>query len=187
MSEETVSPNGVHIAGNFQNWDPATTTMTDGDADGIYEVTVDLNGNNTYLYKFINGNAWGEDESVPGECAMDNSRVLDLATSAVTTEAFCFGSCTACATSTTDIDLDNSLRLYPNPSNGLVYLMFDQSGAGEVQVKCYDVLSQMVFKQRYSVTSGQNSIAVDIRENGMFMLTIQTSRGIATRKVMIER
>ena len=37
MSNEDVSAFGVHVAGDFQGWDPATTEMTDPDGDMIYE------------------------------------------------------------------------------------------------------------------------------------------------------
>ena len=68
MAKESIHPSGVRIAGNFQGWNPATTAMADPDGDGIYEYTI-----NTFLgehleYKFINGAAWGSDESVPNDC-----------------------------------------------------------------------------------------------------------------------
>ena len=56
MSQQTLSPDGVHVAGDFQqqagyasNWDPAATELTDADNDEIYEVTVSLPAG-TYLY-----------------------------------------------------------------------------------------------------------------------------------------
>jgi len=71
MNGETVSPNGVHVAGNWQDeagfpdeWNPATSEMTDDNADGIYELTVTVPPGD-YEYKFINDNAWGADEAVP--------------------------------------------------------------------------------------------------------------------------
>ena len=69
MSAETVSANGVHIAGSFQlvaglgnNWDPSSTLVQDANGDKIYEITIAL-PSGTYEYKFINGNAWGMDEN----------------------------------------------------------------------------------------------------------------------------
>jgi len=186
MSEETVSANGVHIAGNFQNWDPAATQMLDGDGDGIYEVTVDLNGNNTYQYKFINGNAWGEDESVPEECALSNNRFLEVGTAEINTAAFCFGSCTECTVSTTDATLDRTLALWPNPTAGDLSVRFHYPVSGMVSIKCYNVLSQMVYAQQYSITAGDNLITFGLEGNGVYLLVIETEKGIATRKVIVE-
>jgi hypothetical protein len=71
MNGETVSADGVHVAGNFQeasgeagDWDPATSAMSDDDMDGIYELTVSIPAGG-YEYKFINGNSWDGAEGVP--------------------------------------------------------------------------------------------------------------------------
>ena len=42
MNEQTVSADGVHVAGEFQGWDPMATPMSDDDMDGVWEVTLDL-------------------------------------------------------------------------------------------------------------------------------------------------
>jgi hypothetical protein len=75
MSQVMVSANGVHLAGNFasagygtDDWTPNVIPLSDSNGDGIYSVTLNLFEGNTYEYKFINGNAWGGDESVPGGC-----------------------------------------------------------------------------------------------------------------------
>ena len=71
MNGTLVSTNGVHVAGSWQadagfpgEWDPSTAEMTDGDGDGIYELTVTIPAGD-YEYKFINDNDWPGVESVP--------------------------------------------------------------------------------------------------------------------------
>lgn len=72
MNGETVSDNGIHVAGNWQDdaglpgeWDPSTAEMTDDDMDGIYEYTATVPAGQ-YEYKFINDNNWGAgEESIP--------------------------------------------------------------------------------------------------------------------------
>ena len=91
MSNETVSPDGVHVAGSMQGWDPATTELLDGDGDGIYEVTLALQPQG-YQYKFVNGNAWGSEEGIPSSCNVGGNREVTFAGD--TTVTFCFGSCT---------------------------------------------------------------------------------------------
>lgn len=80
MNNETVSGDGVHVAGDWQDeagfagdWDPSTAQMSDDDSDGIYELTVDLPAG-SYQYKYVNGNAWGSDESVPAEVGFGGNR-----------------------------------------------------------------------------------------------------------------
>ncbi|MEY3398910.1 MAG: hypothetical protein RL220_1504 [Bacteroidota bacterium] len=99
MSLETVSPNGVHVAGSFQGWSPgdANYELTDGDADGIYELTVAIQPG-TYNYKFINGNDWNgadnDNESLPAECNVGGNREIIVEGETMTVE-YCYNQCTA--------------------------------------------------------------------------------------------
>jgi len=103
MSNETVSPNGVHLAGSFQGWDPAATPMTDMGGN-IYEVTLTLGEGEYHEFKYINGNAWGGDESVPPACAINNNRYYTVPSTNQTLPLVCFGSCDPCVT-VTDINV----------------------------------------------------------------------------------
>src|SRR6186997_1724697 len=87
MSSETISPLGVHIAGNFQSvaglgadWNPGTTVVPDVNGDKIYEITVSIPPG-TYEYKFINGNAWGMDENPPAECSITGNHNREVTVS----------------------------------------------------------------------------------------------------------
>lgn len=71
MTGQTISANGVHVAGDFQmaagassNWDPAATSLTNSTGN-IYEIQVNI-PSGIYQFKFINDNTWGGVESVPG-------------------------------------------------------------------------------------------------------------------------
>jgi 1,4-alpha-glucan branching enzyme len=102
MVNETVSADGVHIAGNFQNWDPAATELTDGNGDGIYEVTLELDEWANLNYKFINGNTWGQAESVPSSCGLPDgaggyNRILETGSNDIVVSPVCFGECANCA------------------------------------------------------------------------------------------
>lgn len=74
MSQQTVDPNGVYIAGSFQDeigvasdWQPDQTMMMDaGLGDGTYVFTAML-PDGVYEYKVINGNTWDGAENVPAE------------------------------------------------------------------------------------------------------------------------
>ena len=95
MSNEMVSGDGVHVTGSFQDWDPGATALSYFGGYGIYEITLAL-ANGSYEYKFVNGNAWGGDESVSG-CGNGGNRVLVVEGADAVTDAFCFGSCEGCA------------------------------------------------------------------------------------------
>jgi len=92
MNFETVSANGVHIAGSMQGWDPAATALSDADADGIYSVTLVLTAGDTVEYKYINGNAWGDDET-----AFGGNRSLVVPGVDTVLPAYCFNSLEECS------------------------------------------------------------------------------------------
>ena len=75
MSGQTVSDNGVYVAGNFQGWSPGSTRMTNV-GNNIFEATVAvLNSITVVQYKFLNGNDWGTEEDPPAGCEnLDNNR-----------------------------------------------------------------------------------------------------------------
>jgi hypothetical protein len=102
MHLQTVSPNGVHIAGNFQGWNPSSTAMVDA-GNGIWTYTAKIPPGDSLQYKFINGNAWGSDETgITADCGISggagsfnrfaivpNAATFDLA-------SVCFNSCSIC-------------------------------------------------------------------------------------------
>ena len=92
MNFETVSANGVHIAGSMQGWDPAATALSDADGDGVYSVILDLTPGDTIEYKYINGNAWGGDEFQGG-----SNRSLVVPDVDTVLPAYCFNSLEECS------------------------------------------------------------------------------------------
>ena len=101
MNGQTIGANGVHIAGSFQGWNASATPMTDSNADGVYELTVNLVEGDVVNYKFINGNAWTGSETVPSACGVgdgfggfNRSYVVSNTNPTIV----CFGQCENCQT-----------------------------------------------------------------------------------------
>ena len=96
MTGQTISPNGVHVVGNFNGWSPSEILMTDI-GNNIYQVTVTvLSSLTTVQYKYLNGNAWGTEETVPAPCVNTNNNrqfVIGGAGATVNTEVYQFGTC----------------------------------------------------------------------------------------------
>lgn len=122
MTGQTVSPNGIHIAGNFQdvnydgtpenpglvNWSPSTYQLTDPDMDGVYSIQLNLIAA-TYEFKYINGNDWPFEEAIPAACQVGggNSNRFITVTSA-TTSSICWQSCAPCGQKTVRFRVDMS-------------------------------------------------------------------------------
>ena len=94
MQNEVISPDGVHIAGSFQNWVPSTTQLYDIDGDSVFSITITLFSDSVYEYKYINGNSWGNDEYVLGSCSPGNgNRTLQTDTTTQSLTPVLFNSC----------------------------------------------------------------------------------------------
>lgn len=125
MTNEIVSENGIHIMGSDDTytsfgidiinsvaipaWNPSFIQLTDDNLDNIYEVTISLLSGTQYLYKFVNGNAFGDDE-------LENRSLLTTNENIVL-EPFCFNSIALCD-SFDGIEL-GSLQFTTNLSNAI--------------------------------------------------------------------
>jgi hypothetical protein len=109
MQDQIVSPEGVHIAGSFPEpyplWNPAGILLSPPPLGSVYSVTLSL-AEGTYIeFKYINGDEWGEDESVPGSCAQNNNRYYTVPANDTELPLVCFGSCLPCVLPLVDITL----------------------------------------------------------------------------------
>ena len=101
MSNVTQTYTQVQLAGSFNGWAPATTPMTDANADDIWEVTVNL-APGSYEYKFAADN-WAIQENLMqgSSCTTTNfgytNRTLTVGNTAQSTPTVCWGACEACA------------------------------------------------------------------------------------------
>lgn len=75
MTDQLVSPNGVHLTGDFQallglengDWQSNTLLMEQQTDTNMYSVVLDLPAFRKYEYKFVNGDQFYEVEFVPWE------------------------------------------------------------------------------------------------------------------------
>ncbi len=102
MSQKTIPATGVHIAGNFQGYDPGSTPLTEIGGN-IYAYSIAAAPGDTLLYKFINGNTFNDDErAITAECGLPNgfggfNRIYVVPNEdAVILPAVCFDSCGVC-------------------------------------------------------------------------------------------
>ncbi len=138
MSLETPAPDTVSVAGSFQvaagfpsDWTPGATLLTD-QGNGVWSVDVTLPANTSYEYKFLAGTAWGTDEGVPGACAVNGNRGLNVPASGPYVEPLvCFGQCGPCPTQVDTVDV--TLRVSMKRVGILVGISDTVSVAGNFQ------------------------------------------------------
>jgi hypothetical protein len=191
MSQMTVSPNGVHMAGDFQSWQPNTTPMT-AQGNGIYTRTIQLPANATYQYKFINGNQWGSgfDESVPSACAQNNNRFVVVGTTPVITPLVCFGRCEACiGVSVFEAGaLNNAIELYPNPTQNVAFIRYDFETPNDLAIYVYDVKGRLIQQNReQAVMNGNVELNTSSWANGLYYIRISNGSQEIARKLVVNK
>jgi hypothetical protein len=186
VANNAISADGIHVAGDFQGWNPGATAMTDANSDGIYEVTINVPANSSIQYKFINGNAWGQDEPVPGACAVTGTtnRGATFAYGDSTMAPVCFGKCTDCMAS-----LDETLQnvsLFPNPTRGQFNLA-RMDAASEVEVSVLDLQGKVLTVATWN--AGAESLGIDLSNfaNGVYMVRLTSEEGSRTLRVSVQK
>ncbi len=101
MTNVSQAYTAVQLPGTFNGWTPTANTMTDANADGIYETTLNL-APGTYEYKFAADN-WGIQENLTqgSSCTTTNfgytNRTLTVTNTGQVLDAVCWGACVACS------------------------------------------------------------------------------------------
>jgi len=120
-----IDPAGIHVAGDFQGWDPATAMMYSFE-DEIYEYIAFVDSTiNACEHRFVNGNTAGQYESVPAACALNGNRVIEIYSDTVTA-IVCYAECDPCNSQGIKInDEDRPVHLFPNPTNDFTDIEFN--------------------------------------------------------------
>lgn len=190
MSRETVSMDGVHIAGSFQGWNPSATAMAD-QGSGLWSVTIDLPEDSTYEFKFINGNQWGPgfDEAVPAACAQNGNRFVVVASTPVITPLVCFGRCEACGVSVFEAGaLANAVKVYPNPASSEVYIDFSFEMPTDLVIHVYDARGQVVKHIKHSdLTNGKTRLEVSNWADGLYIVRMKSGAEQLTHRIVVNK
>jgi hypothetical protein len=185
MINETVSTNGVHIAGNFQNNDPASTIMYSF-GNGVYEYMAYLTPGTQVDYKFYNGNTLADSEIVPLTCSSAGNRIIASVDSAQILPTVCFNSCTNCAplTGITNIKYD-AVNLSPNPMSLNTTLTFNDN-ASEHTVSIIDLQGRTVQQFNNINTNSFQINKGNLAASCYFIQVINDQNRRSTMKLIIE-
>ena len=116
QSQTSINTNGIHVAGNFQGWNPILTRLCNLDTTSKYYEVISYVHTGNYEYKFYNGNTITNVETVPSTCSINGNRMVNVAIDTVI-DVVCFASCSACSTvGIHNNNLTKEIKIYPNPT-----------------------------------------------------------------------
>lgn len=144
MNNVTESFTTPEVNGTFNDWCGGCAPMSDGDGDGIWEITIPLPAG-SYEYKFAY-DAWAGQETLsPGaSCTITTdaftNRVLEVS-EATTLQTVCWGSCAPCTPTNISENLTSNVTVYPNPADEYIYI---NGISGEAKVEIIDSFGRIV-------------------------------------------
>lgn len=106
----------------------------------------------------------------------------------ITTETIVINDCTAAGTGYEQVD--NSLRVFPNPTNALVNVRFHLYGmAADASLQITDLLGRNLYTQNLAGFEGNYNEAIDLAtyDDGIYILTLQVGENISHRKIVLRR
>ena len=168
----SVDPAGMHVAGDFQGNNPATTYMYSFGGT-LYEIIAYMPAG-TYGYKFYNGNTSGASESVPSTCSVNGSRSIDVSKDTLLTQ-FCFGSCGLCSIGIDESKASVGYSVYPVPASSSFSLEFERNVA-PVQITLVDNSGRVVRKIE-GFSGNKLHIERNNLANGMYFLSVKNYSG----------
>ncbi len=172
---------GMHVAGNFQNWDPTT--------DFLYSFTSNVHEKisyvpaGTYEYKFYNGNNISGAETLPAICSVNSNRELSVTKDTILT-AFCFASCTSCLTAINENEMLSGVELFPNPAKNFTTVSFTDPSLDYV-ISILDITGRKI-----AVYNSENNSSIRIETSELnkgiyFVNTVANNNKSFTGKLIV--
>jgi hypothetical protein len=138
-----ISPDGVHLAGSFQGWNPASTPMTEGEFN-IFSATISLPVGSYQEFRFVNGNSASGYENVPFDCAEGDNRFLTVPGQDTLLTDVCFASCEPCPTDIALLDPAKvGLNIFPNPARDEVNISFPVNELSRISISIINYLGEV--------------------------------------------
>ncbi len=195
FSWRMLDPNGVEVAqgGNTtvvnETANCSGTTPSAGAGSYANNATFTQTVQLTELgcYKLEAFDAYGDGLLSPGYLRVrnSNSQIIINMTYGCVGE----GSMANNAVGVVENSLDNSLSLFPNPTNGLVNVNFKLNGNEPTTIRVFDVLGQEVLSSTRVYGNGAQTTSLDMSalENGIYYFVMQSGDLKATRKITLTR
>ena len=172
-------------------WKGACISVTDEKGQRIAKVTMEEGSAQTVVVPLLKGDLnfiwnhgwfYGTDYDTDAECAfvVKNSDDEILYTSGEHSDGVFFTYNNDCEHLSVEEVITNNVRLYPNPTNGILNV----EGEGAMTISVMNMLGQKVLE---TTANGNTTIDLSGFESGIYMVRIETENGIKTEKVNVRR
>lgn len=174
LQNETIASTGIHVNGNFQSFNDATTRLYSFDGNIFQYITYIDTVVNAAVWKFVNGNAIANEEVVPTSCANGNNMRYISVTKDTMLPVICYASCEACfPASVNGIFSAEIFSAYPNPFSEFTTIELKNSSAQSVLL--LDVTGRIL--RNYSSVLTSIKIEKENLASGIYFLQLTKTDG----------
>lgn len=188
MYEYTSAYNTVNLNGPFNGWCGACAEMLDPDNDSIFELTIQILTGVTEFKYTLNGWDFQEEFTEGDPCTSTiggfTNRSIEVLGDTVL-PVFCYNSCESCDTRPNgidDVNLAESISVYPNPANSELNIKANTNGVYTVTMT--DILGKTIMN-RTLIGSEITSINTSNLSEGLYLMTVTDEVSVYTTKVVI--
>ncbi len=195
MNAEDVSPDGVFIIGTFTDpvWQAGAIELTDGDGDGVYEVTVMISGPADFLFKYVNGDvSEPTNEEFNGfpeqlSCNVSNNfggwnRFHTRSGEDEVLPVVPFAECLTASTNNVEL---GAVNIFPNPSFGSTFVEIENPNGYNLRMNIMDVTGKIV-RENILLNTGRKEINTSNFAPGLYLLNVTNERSErAVYKLMV--
>jgi hypothetical protein len=191
MSKEaSVSAGGVRLVGNFNNWTDQIMTSVGND---IYEITLDLDINQTIQYKFKNGLNIFENNDDLEDCGVPDgfgafNRESTIGESNTTLGTYCFNWCVSCdLVSANETAFSKALGISPNPASNFVNVNYNFEQTTNLNVRLVNSLGQVVLVRNLdNALSGSERFNVANLSSGTYTAVFSNGQETVAKRIVVE-
>lgn len=89
--------------------------------------------------------------------------------------------------STTEVNLEQAITLYPNPAQDKLFVQIDKVLKGAVNLSVFNMQGQQMSHQKYASATTTKVLDTSKLTNGIYFVQLRTEEGTMTKKVSIQR
>lgn len=105
----------------------------------------------------------------------------------IAAQVLAFSSTPIAITKVKEVVKVNDIDIFPNPTNGALFIDFKQLNNANADIKILDINGRLVFEKQSISTTGAETLNLSFLENGIYMVNITSNKISFNEKIIISK